>query len=229
MTLRFTTAKQAAVLQGVKCLVYGKAGAGKTYLARTAPAPILLSAEGGILSLRDTDIPLIQISHVNDLTEAHQWLLHAKEAAQFATVYIDSLSEIGEVVLSNAKAQVKDPRQAYGELIEKTVAAIKAFRDLPNKHVVMVAKQEPMKDEMTGIVQYGPSMPGSKLGPQLPYLYDEVFRLGVGKTPQGVEYRFLQTHPDLQYDSKDRSGALDAIEPPDLTHIFNKIRNGVTK
>jgi hypothetical protein len=66
-------------------------------------------------------------------------------------------------------------------------------------------------------------MPGSKLGPQLPYLFDEVFRLGINKTPQGEQYRFLQTQPDLQCDAKDRSGALDPIEQPDLNHVITKI------
>jgi hypothetical protein len=223
MAVHITTTQQAAQLHGIKCLVYGKSGAGKTKLAATAPAPIILSAESGILSLREFQIPMIQIKTVADLTEVHQWAQNSAEAKQFATIYIDSISEIGEVVLANAKAQVKDPRQAYGELIEKMMATIKAFRDLPGKNVVMAAKQEPIKDEMTGIVQYGPSMPGSKLGPQLPYLFDEVFRLGVGKTPQGVEYRFLQTGPDLQYDAKDRSGSLDPVERPDLSFVFSKI------
>lgn len=223
MAVHITTTQQAAQLHGIKCLVYGKSGAGKTKLASTAPAPIILSAESGILSLREFQIPMIQIKTVADLTEVHQWAQNSAEAKQFATIYIDSISEIGEVVLANAKAQVKDPRQAYGELIEKMMATIKAFRDLPGKNVVMAAKQEPIKDEMTGIVQYGPSMPGSKLGPQLPYLFDEVFRLGVGKTPQGVEYRFLQTGPDLQYDAKDRSGSLDPVERPDLSFVFSKI------
>lgn len=223
MAVHITTTQQAAQLHGIKCLVYGKSGAGKTKLAATAPAPIILSAESGILSLREFQIPMIQIKTVADLTEVHQWALNSAEAKQFATIYIDSISEIGEVVLANAKSQVKDPRQAYGELIEKMMATIKAFRDLPGKNVVMAAKQEPIKDEMTGIVQYGPSMPGSKLGPQLPYLFDEVFRLGVGKTPQGVEYRFLQTGPDLQYDAKDRSGSLDPVERPDLSFVFSKI------
>lgn len=223
MAVHITTTQQAAQFHGIKCLVYGKSGAGKTKLASTAPAPIILSAESGILSLREFQIPMIQIKTVADLTEVHQWALNSAEAKQFATIYIDSISEIGEVVLANAKAQVKDPRQAYGELIEKMMMTIKAFRDLPGKNVVMAAKQEPIKDEMTGIVQYGPSMPGSKLGPQLPYLFDEVFRLGVGKTPQGVEYRFLQTGPDLQYDAKDRSGSLDPVERPDLSFVFSKI------
>ena len=36
---------------GVKVLVYGQAGSGKTTLIRTAPAPLILSAEAGLLSL----------------------------------------------------------------------------------------------------------------------------------------------------------------------------------
>lgn len=223
MALRFSTTDRASQLHGIKALVYGPAGVGKTKLSSTCPAPIILSAESGLLSLRGFQIPVIEIRTVQDLTEAHMWSLNSYEARQFATVYIDSISEIGEVVLSNAKMQVKDPRQAYNELIEKMLTSIRAFRDLPGKNVVMAAKQEPIKDEMTGIIKYGPSMPGSKLGPQLPYLFDEVFRMGLGKTPQNVEYRFLQTSPDLQYDAKDRSGSLEPIEKPDLTYVFNKI------
>jgi len=223
VALKFTTTDQAAQLHGVKMLIYGVSGVGKTTLCATAPQPIILSAEAGLLSLRKFQIPVIEIRTVDDLTEAHRWCQQAAEARQFATVCIDSITEIGEVVLANAKRQVKDPRQAYGELIEKMMTTIKAFRDLQGKHVYMAAKAEPVKDEMTGVVRYMASMPGSKLGPQLPYLFDEVFRLGINKTPQGEQYRFLQTQPDLQYDAKDRSGALDPIEPPDLNHVISKI------
>lgn len=223
MALKFTTTDQAAQLHGVKMLIYGVSGVGKTTLCATAPQPIILSAEAGLLSLRKFQIPVIEIRTVDDLTEAHRWCQQAAEARQFSTVCIDSITEIGEVVLTNAKRQVKDPRQAYGELIEKMMTTIKAFRDLQGKHIYMAAKAEPVKDEMTGVVRYMASMPGSKLGPQLPYLFDEVFRLGINKTPQGEQYRFLQTQPDLQYDAKDRSGALDPIEPPDLNHVISKI------
>ena len=198
------------------------------FLASTAPDPLMLSAEAGVLSLRHHDITMLEIATIQDLVDAHAWLEGSAEARQtYQTIFIDSISEIGEVVLANAKKQVKDPRQAYGELIEKMMMLIRAFRDLSGFNVVMIAKQEPVKDEMTGVVVYSPSMPGVKLGNQLPYLFDEVFRLGIGKTKEGVEYRFLQTQPDMQYEAKDRSGALDAIEQPDLTHIFNKIRGDI--
>ena len=223
MALKFTTTDQAAQMNGVKVLVYGQAGVGKTVLCSTAPNPIILSAEGGELSLRNLRIPMIEITTVQDLIEAHQWLSSSAEAKQFQTVCIDSLSEVAEVVLNNAKRQVKDPRQAYGELIEKMESIIRMFRDLPGMNVYMSAKMEPMKDELTGVVKYGPAMPGSKLSSKLPYFFDEVFRLGINKTPQGESYRFLQTQPDLQYEAKDRSGVLAPVEPPHLTQLFNKI------
>jgi hypothetical protein len=223
MALKFTTTDQAAQLNGVKVLVYGQAGVGKTVLCSTAPAPIILSAEGGELSLRGLKIPMIEISRVQDLTEAHQWLSGSAEAKQFKTVCIDSLSEVAEVVLNNAKQLVKDPRQAYGELLEKMESVIRAYRDLPGMNVYMSAKMEPTKDELTGVIRYGPSMPGSKLGAKLPYFFDEVFRLGISKTNDGQPFRFLQTQPDLQYEAKDRSGALASIEPPNLSQIFTKI------
>ena len=59
---------------GVKILVYGQAGAGKTFLIKTLPNPVILSAEGGLLSIAGTDIPYIEINGIKDLHEAYQWL-----------------------------------------------------------------------------------------------------------------------------------------------------------
>lgn len=223
MALKFTTTDKAAQLNGVKVLVYGQAGVGKTVLASTAPAPFLISAEGGELSLRHVQMPMVKVTTVDDLRDIYSWCEQSHEAKQFQTVCIDSLSEIAEVVLNNAKRQVKDPRQAYGELIEKMETTIRMFRDLPGRNVYMSAKMEPTKDELTGVVKYGPAMPGKQLAVKLPYFFDQVFRLGINKTPQGESYRFLQTQPDMQYEAKDRSGALAAVEPPHLAQLFNKI------
>lgn len=238
MALQFTTSEQAAQVGGVKALVYGGSGVGKTVLTATLPAPILLSAESGALSLKKANlerlfgvnnpsicynVPMILITNVQDLTDAYEWCTRSSEAQQFASISLDSISEIAEVVLNNAKRQVKDPRQAYGEMIEKMETLIRLFRDIPGKNVYMSAKMEPTKDEMTGVVKYGPAMPGAKLGQKLPYFFDEVFRLGVNKTPQGESYRFLQTQPDMQFEAKDRSGALAVMEAPHLSQVFSKI------
>ena len=229
MAIKLKTAKDASVLHGVKALVYGKAGSGKTVLCGTAPKPVIISAESGLLSLRKTapDTPVIEIKTLDDLTDAYRWATEAKEAADFWTVCLDSLSEIGEVVLSNAKANAKDPRQAYGELIERMGVLVRSFRDLAGKHVLMTAKQEQVRDEMTGTVSYGPSMPGNKLQQQLPYFFDEVFHLGVYDTPDGENrYRALKTAPDFQHEAKDRSGVLDPVEEPDFGKVVDKILKG---
>lgn len=238
MPLTFTTANQYTENHGIKALVYGQAGAGKTTLAATAPAPLVLAVEAGMLSLKRTnlerlygvgtagityDVPAIIIKDINDLNDAYAFCATHPQAAQFKTIYLDSLTEIAEVVLNAAKRAVKDPRQAYGELIEKMETLIRMFIMLQGKHVVMTAKQEPMKDELTGVVSYGPMMPGAKLGTKLPYMYDEVWRLGINKDAQGNSYRFLQTQPEMQFQAKDRSGALAAVEVPHLAYLFSKI------
>lgn len=241
MAIQFTNTEQANMQQGVKALVYAGAGLGKTVLTATAPAPLLISAESGLLSLKRSNlerlfgannpeicynIPVMEIGSVEDLIDAYQWVAYSADARVFQTVCIDSLSEIGEVVLNNAKRTVKDPRQAYGELIEKMESAVRAFRDIKGKHIYMSAKMEPMKDELSGTIKYGPSMPGAKLGPKLPYFFDEVFRLAINKDAQGKNFRYLQTQPDLQYEAKDRSGALAAMEEPHLGRLFAKILAG---
>lgn len=238
MALKFTTASQTSVANGIKSMVYGGSGVGKTVLMATLPTPVLISAESGALSLRQANLerlfgvgnplvcynmPVIEVTTVDDVRDAYEWCSKSHEARQFQSVGMDSISEIAEVVLNNAKRQVKDPRQAYGELIEKMETTIRLFRDLPGKNVCISAKMEPVKDEMTGVVKYGPSMPGSKLAGKLPYFFDEVFRIGVNKTPTGESYRFLQTQPDLQYEAKDRSGALAPVEYPHLGAVFSKI------
>lgn len=238
MAMEFTSANTASEVGGVKTLVYGGSGMGKTMLMATMPKPLLISAESGLLSLRkpnlervfgpgkphiDYDVKVIKVRNVQELTEAHSWCAANAYSAGFRSIGMDSISEIMEQVLINAKAQVKDPRQAYGELIDKGQALVRAFRDLPGLNICVAAKMEPMKDEFTGVVKYGPSVPGSKLGPSLPYFFDEVFRIGVNKDQAGKEFRFLQTQPDLQHEAKDRSGMLAPMEFPHLGSVFSKV------
>lgn len=238
MALEFTTANAASEVGGVKCMTYGGSGVGKTMLMATAPVPILISAESGMMSLRkknlervfgvntpqiDYDVKSIVVRTVEDLVAAHQWCRQHAWSNGFRTVGLDSISEIMEVILANAKRQVKDPRQAYGELIDKGSMLVREFRDLPGLNVVVAAKMEYSKDEVTGISKYGPSVPGNKLGQAMPYFFDEVFHLGVNKDTAGNPYRYLRTQPDIQYEAKDRSGMLAEVEYPHLGAVFAKI------
>lgn len=219
----FQTTDQMAAMHGVKCLTYGLAGVGKTFLVSTAPAPLILSAESGLLTLKDFQIPVWPISTLADLDNAYQWISRSAEARNFATICLDSLSEIAEKVLATELGKVKDPRQAYGELISKMRDYVIKFRDLSGFHVYMTAKEGWEKDEASGVLMRMPSAPGRKLGPMLPYFFDLVFHLDMGKTPEGVSYRFLRTQPEFNIMAKSRGGKLESVEYPDLNAIFNKL------
>jgi phage nucleotide-binding protein len=207
---------------GVKLLVYGNAGAGKTSLIPTLPNPVVFSAEGGLLSIADADVSYVEVSSYDTLMEAYRWVTESDEAKHFESIALDSISEIAEVVLNHEKKIAKDPRQAYGSMQEQMSDIIRAFRDIPNKHVYFTAKCEKATDE-TGRILYAPSMPGNKTGQQLPYFFDEVLALRVEKDAEGVAQRALMCDSDGIWQAKDRSGKLDTWEAPDLGAIIRKI------
>jgi phage nucleotide-binding protein len=212
-----TTVKTASI----KALAYGQAGSGKTSLIPTLPTPVILSAEGGLLSISGHDIPFVKIGGMDDLREAYKWLTDSDESKQFESVAIDSISEVAEVCLGAEKAIAKDPRQAYGEMQTTMAEVIRTFRDL-DKHVLMTAKLEKSQDEM-GRILYAPSMPGNKTGQALPYYFDIVAALRVEKDDEGLTQRALMLESDGIWQAKDRSGKLDVWEAPDLAAIISKI------
>jgi phage nucleotide-binding protein len=215
-------------LNGVKCLVYSHAGVGKTTLIKTLPAPVILSAEGGLLSLADSQIPYIEIDSMDRLMEAYSWLTESEEAKSFDSIALDSLSEIAEVVLAKEKRDNKDARAAYGALQDTMARMIRAFRDIKGKHVYFSAKCEKTNDEQ-GRILYSPSMPGNKLPQSLPYFFDLMFALRAEKDEEGVTHRALMTDTDGLWMAKSRTtdaNRLQAYEPPDLGVIIDKLRGG---
>ena len=215
-----TTGSLAA--NGVKVLVYGQAGAGKTSLVKTLPNPIVLSAEGGLLSIQDADLPYIEITDMATLQEAYKWLTESADAKGFQSVALDSISEIAEVVLNAEKKATKDPRQAYGAMQEQMADIIRAFRDIGGKNVYMSAKLEKTQDEQ-GRMLYSPSMPGKSLTQGISYYFDLVLALRVEKDAEGNTQRALMCDSDGLWLAKDRSGKLAAWEAPDLGAIIAKI------
>lgn len=221
MAIKLTTTKKSAT--HVKALCYGDAGAGKTVLAATAPKPIIISAESGLLSLSHLNIPVIEVSSLEDVKDAYEFITESEDAKDFETVCLDSITEIGEVMLSQYKKEDKDPRKSYGALADHMSQLIRSFRDLEGRHVYFSAKMVRIEDEYTGISTFRPMMPGKTLVNGLPFFFDEVMALRIGEEDNGNKYRYLQTEPDAQYTAKDRSGTLDLIERPDLTHMFDKV------
>lgn len=205
---------------GIKMLIYGGWGVGKTPLLGTAPECCIMSAEKGLLSLRRTHTAFIEISNYASLCESFVWAQQSQEAKKYFTIGLDSLSEIAEVLLTEERRTAKDPRQAFYQVMDKVVAYSRAMRDLPGRTVVLVAKEEFSKD-INGVSVFQPMMPGTKLGQQLPYYFDEVLRMVVA--PDQAKTRMLCTQNSYQHQARDRSGTLAEYEQANLTHVFKKI------
>lgn len=217
---------------GVKCIIYGGAGVGKTRAIATAPKPIIISAEEGLLSLMEVDVPYIEVKSLEDLNEAYNLL--KKDAGQtYKTIGLDSLSEIAEVLIAQELPKHKDGRQAYAALAQAMIPMLKKFRDLKNVNTVFSCKRIDVKDEESGTVTTELLLPGNVLGYQVPYLVDELFYMDTDR--KGVP--FFQVKPSRKVFAKDRSGALnpegefakDAASVPDLSKIFDKIADKIAK
>ena len=211
----------------VKLTVYGAAGVGKTVLCSTAPNPIIISAEAGLLSLAGQDIPAIEVQNFDEFKEAYAIVRGSND---YDTVCLDSISDIAEQVLDNkmdglqrkadAEGKGMEPRQAYGKMAIEMMKLTRAFRSM-DRHIVFTAKQGMVQDSIANTLRFGPMLPGQMYTQNFPYLMDIVTCLRVTKDGE----RYLQTQPDLQYMAKDRSGQLNKAERPNLTEIFEKVMN----
>lgn len=218
---------QSATLQGIKGLVYAKAGMGKTYLATTCQAPFVIATEPGLLSLRKHNIPYVYCSTIAELLAVADWIAGSAEARQFRTYFVDSLSEVLELLLAAERLRVgqKEPRKAYNELAMQALELIRRFRDIPGPNIMFLAKEEYSQDD-TGALMFRPKFPGRAVGIEAPYFFDEVWQIFLYRAQDGKEHRAFRCHPTNQHEAKDRSGALEPIEPAHLETVFDKINRG---
>lgn len=219
--MKITTTREVVGEFGLKILVHGPPGAGKTRLCATTgdlKSTLIISAEGGLLSVREWEIDVAQVSSIDDVYEVYEFLKRGDH--HYRWVCLDSISEIAEVVLAGEKLRNRDARRAYGEMADTVFDLIRGFRNLPC-HVLMTAKQG--REEIDGRTLHAPMLPGRQLTLNVAYLFDEVFALRVETNAEGEVVRVLQTGKSKSFDAKDRSGALSMFEQADLSAIAAKV------
>ena len=202
----------------VNMLIYGRAGIGKTTSLATAPSPLILSAEAGLLSLIKHPIPYITIDSIDTLRTVYTWLTDSKEAEQYETVCIDSISEVCDLVFVDCKRRVgTNPAELYPELRSIMLPALTMFRSLP-KHVVVTAREQTKSIKRETIVT--PAMVGNKLVDDLPYVFDMVLHYTLDDSGK----RVIHTNSDTGSLAKDRTGLL-ADQITDTTKLIADIIN----
>ena len=179
---KFNIKKASASLEhGLKVLLYGESGVGKTTMIGTLPGTtLLLNAENGTLVLRDCEnadnIDIIDVKTTAQLSEVYSALLNGE--LKYDNVVLDSLSEIGETIFADIDADPtvnKEFGGLYTTFRKRLTEIIKAFRDLKGVNVVLIALADQV--EFNGVVKTMPSLPHKKTQASIIALFDECILL----------------------------------------------------
>lgn len=208
-------------------LVFGGTKTGKTLLVTTLPAgkTLLVNVENNLDSIAGADVMKV------DCFSAEDWknIYLAIKDRPPEWLFIDSISALMQRIYNKEHKDHKDGRAAYSSIEREyndLVAQIKSLKC----NVVCVAQRGFIKDEITGGLIYGASLPWAKLEANLPYNFSAVVAARSEKDPDGKTHYFLQCHPDSQYQVGVRTNygeenPLDFFEAPNLLALHNKISN----
>jgi len=212
----------------ITILIYGEHGIGKTSLAKTLEVSsdeklLYVAADPGQLALRDRGF--VCLSPKDQKGSPMMAILEHAKATEYEWVVVDGIDALAKEVLRGEKSKTKDGRKAYGEMIDKMEFWLEEMRDLPGKNVLFITHMSSSTDDM-GVTSHGPSMPSNSLKDTVPAMFDLVGCMRSIRTENGVE-RLIQFQPEAAtgYVCKDRSGALQSVEKPDIEAILVKIHN----
>jgi len=210
-----------AQFYGVKVLAFGGPGSGKTPVSNTAPNPVMMCVEPGMLSMRGSNIPAFEAYTAVKIREFFKWFFESAETKKFDTLVIDSVSQYCEIILEDTLRVHKHGLKAYGEMAEEIMININKLYYFPQKHLYLIAKQTTVDE--SGAQKRKPYFPGKELNVKIPHLFDEILHLGNHTIPGVIgQQKAFCTSEQFDVFARDRSGKLATFEPPNLTDIFNK-------
>jgi len=206
---------------GVKMLAYGPPGQGKTPLIKTAPRPVLLFTEPGMLSMKGSDVPAFEGNNVKRIDEFFEWVEKSNEIRNFDTIGVDSVSNMAEIFLAEELPKQRDPRKAYGNMSNWVMAHLNMLYYMKQKHAYLIAKEARIDTgESSGVCSY---FPGKDLSVKVPHLFDLIARVAKATVPgQPMPVLAIRCVGNVVEHARDRTGKLNELEPPNLANLFNK-------
>ncbi len=158
-------------LETIKAVLYGPPGSGKTTMGATFPDVLILSAESGLLSVRDKALDVWSIDSWEDLEEAFAFLKAGGH--KYKSVVIDSLTECQKKLNEHIVQKFPGKRRDYEDLMsmsdwgysmDRFRRMCRAFRDLP-LNVVFIALDQKETTEEESITK--PALSGKTLSDEL--------------------------------------------------------------
>lgn len=229
--------------QTLTIVVHGESGAGKSYLADTAPGPrLVFDAEGGVRftpsrkvhwNPKDKppepdgswDTAVVTVTDLDSLRYALQWLQVGQHP--FKSIVIDSLTEVQKRFVDSIAGAEQMKLQDYGELSRKSESLVRQFRDLtmhqthPVEVVVFVCGTRERGQEHAVL---RPALTGS-MAEQLGYYVDVMTYLAV--IPSGEDGKLQRRALFAQVDgiaAKDRTGRLGVtMDAPSVPKMLEEV------
>lgn len=212
---------------GIKSIVYGPAGTGKTPLINTAPRPVLLATEPGLLSMRNSKVPTYEAYTPQRVNEFFKWFFNSTETKNFDTLGIDSGSQIADIYLNDAltgsskAGNKKHGLAAYGEMADNTMEHLRTLYYTRYKHTYVICKEEIADVEYQSVRR--PYFPGKVLPIQVPHLYDFIIRLAKTNVPgMAGENLAFQCVGNMNVLARNRTGNLNDFEEPHFGKLVAK-------
>lgn len=219
-------ARDFAQYFGVKSLIYGPPGGGKTPIINTCPRPVMLACEAGLLSMRNSMVPTWRAFTGDSIDEFFKWLFSSNEAKNFDTVAIDSSTEMAQIYLQeleNGKSKLGNKVHglaAYGMMAKKVLEHLNMLYFTEGKHAYVIAKQQILIENNLLIKK--PYFPGIILNSEMPHKYDQILQLDIHNVPGIGPTRAFRCVGTIDVMARDRTGQLAEFEFPDFGQLVKK-------
>ena len=228
-------AGQSRAETSVKGLIYGDSGVGKSFLAATAPRPLVLLTEmNGQASISHSN-PSAGIIHITDANMLAGVLRDIQEDPDtyedFDTIVIDSLTEtqrmIRDRILSKKKSGSSMQIQDWGKMAEDMRAMVRRIRNL-KKNVICICLMESETEESTGTRHLRPAFDGRKTGSEIAQYFNFVgFLYAQQKTDEkggSTVTRSLMVEGPSRVMCKPCYPVSGIIDEPNIAQIFAQIK-----
>ncbi len=232
----FEIRKSSLDVKALNILIYGNPGVGKTTFASTAPRPLFIDCEGGLLSIAEKEVDFVRITAEGEVYQTlYDIFTYLKdEKHKYETVVLDHLTELQKLIMDEQLREAVNDNpnreadvaymQDWNINTQRMRKIIRAFRDLPI-HTIFIAQLGELKDEQEGAIFFSPALT-PRLSTDVMAYTDIIGYLFTQETGEELKRRLL-IQPYGKYKAKDRSGKLgQIIDDPTFSKILKKIKGG---
>ena len=215
----------------IKALVYGESGAGKSFLAATAPKPLILLTEiNGQASIMHSnpDADILHITSSDMLAEVLKDIdENPNDYKQYQTIVIDSITEMQRLIKDKLTSNGRSPMSLplWGKLANNMRALIRRIRGM-KKNVVCIALLEAHIEEESGQRHLKPAFEGKKTSGEIAQFFNWVgFLYPTMETvnKEQITIRNLMVEGPSRVMCKPTFPLTGTIQNPNIEDIFNKI------